>query len=450
MALRTLIFALVMTGCAVGVLSGAIWPLCGYILHYSVGPERQWWAAPINQLGIRYSLSMAALALAGFMIHYSKLRFGSQLLSRTEKLMLAFLALIWLLALLMESSVGRYTTVDHPTTKMAKLFLFLFLLTHVATTRRHFEIVLWTIFVGGLILGIQAYETPYRSFINGRLERVGGPDFSDANRLAGYMAGLLPLIGAVFVRTNPRGRVVCFLAGGLVANTIVLTRCRGAVLGLAFAALVSVIMVPAKHRLKIIAGLLVGLAGFLYLADTQFLRRSSTITRGEDERDASAQSRVEIWRGAVRMLQANPLGVGPGNFYQNIGHYAPAHWGRDAHNTFVRCFGELGIPGILLLLGIFASTIATLRRILRESHHLPQEHQRYFHWTATGLAAAIAGAFGYGLTGTLLYTEYAWWLLALPICLERVLANVKEDLAEDSEDYDWSVPLSFPQKEAVG
>jgi len=59
-------------------------------------------------------------------------------------------------------------------------------------------------------------------------------------------------------------------------------------------------------------------------------------------------------------------------------------------------------------------------------------------------------AFGYGMTGTLLYTEYAWWLLALPICLERALANTKADLAAQATTWDAeseTVPFAESERE---
>jgi hypothetical protein len=49
-----------------------------------------------------------------------------------------------------------------------------------------------------------------------------------------------------------------------------------------------------------------------------------------------------------------------------------------------------------------------------------------------------------------LYTEYAWWLLALPICLERALANTKADLAAQATTWDAeseTVPFAESERE---
>jgi len=428
--LKTILFAGVFAACVLAGLSAPIWALCGYILHYSTGPESQWWAAPVNQLGIRYAVTLVIAAAIGIALHRDALRFGPRLLSTAEWLMLGFLALAWLLTLFMPDTVGRYTVTDHPCVKLTKILVFVLMVTHVATTRKNLDTILWAMILGSLILGMEAYGTPRRAFSQGRLESVGGPDFADSNRLAGYMAAMLPIIGVMFLRSRFWGRLICFLAAGFVANTIVLCRSRGAVLGLGIAAIVAIFMMPRRYRTTLIAGVLVAGAGMFYLTDEQFLHRSATIARDESQRDSSAQSRIEIWQGGLKMLAANPLGVGPGNFYQSIGAYAPNHVGRDAHSTYVRCWGELGLPGIgLFLILLLLVVIGIPRRIMRQSGGLPEEEERYLNWTAIGLTAGAAAAFGYGITGTILYTEYAWWLLALPVCLERVLVNLREDLS---------------------
>ena len=100
------------------------------------------------------------------------------------------------------------------------------------------------------------------------------------------------------------------------------------------------LFIPKGYRKIVILGLIVAAIGGYRLMDEQFIQRMSTITRSEDERDRSAQSRIEIWAGGIKMMMANPLGVGAGNYMQSIGRYDPWNPNRDAHNTFVRCAGK--------------------------------------------------------------------------------------------------------------
>jgi hypothetical protein len=448
MGLRTALFVGAMLLCSVGLFVSPVWPLCGYILHYSTGPEAQWWASPVNALGIRYSLSLAILGAVAIGLHADRLQRAKPLITRTEWLMLGLLALVWAVSAIAPQTVGRYTTVDHPTVKLSKVLIFSMMLTHAAITKRDLNIVLWAMMIGGLILGLEAYEKPYGAFIHGRLEGVGGPDFSDSNRLAGYLAGLLPIIGTSFLLSGWPGRFVLFLTGGFVANTISLTRCRGAVLGLALASIVAVVAVPRAYRGKILLALVLGVVGMLFLADDIFLRRSSTITADQEERDSSAQARIDLAIIGVKMVRDHPLGVGPGNWYQFVGRYDSNYEGRDAHSTFTRCLGELGIVGLLLLVGILLSSAKSLFQVFHAAKELPDAERKYYQWTSIGMAMGIVATFGYGLTGTLLYTEYAWWMLALPICLQRALANTRADLTTQQADEQYDLDLSEPTGEA--
>jgi len=297
------------------------------------------------------------------------------------------------------------------------------MMTHVVTDMKNLDRLYWVLIFGGLVLGLQAYTTPYRAFASGRLESVGGPDFSDANTLGGYLAGLLFIIAIQFFRSGWPGRVICFLAGGFAANAIVLTRSRGAVLGLAGGALAAAILAPRRYRMKVILGLVLAGLGFLYLADPQFIERTSTITTDAEQMDASSVSRVDLAKGGMRMMLDNPLGVGAGNFYQNIGRYAPEYAGRDAHNTFVRCGGELGLPGLIVFVTIIVSAFATLYRVMRNARDYGPPDSENLSLMAYGVTTALAAFLAYGLTHTITYVEFLWWWLALPACLTRVVEN---------------------------
>jgi putative inorganic carbon (HCO3(-)) transporter len=413
----------------VGMVASPVWPICGYILHYSTGPERQWWAAPINALGIRYSFTLAGLIGLSLLMHWNKLRFGKLIFNQREKMLLAFLAVVWLMALLGPETVGRYTSaaVDHPSVKFTKIVIFVLMVTHAVTTLRRLDLLVWAMIVGGMILGAEAYGTPRRSFASGRLDSVGGPDFAESNFLAAYMAALLWIIGAKFLSSDWRGKTVCFLAGGFVANTIVLTRSRGAVVGLAAGGFAAIILAPKKYRARLVLGMLVAAAGFYSLTDDQFLARTSTIAAEEGERDSSAQSRFELARAGLRMWFDNPLGVGPGNFYQTIGRYIPEYAGKDAHNTYIRCLTELGIQGLILLGLLIVSGFLTLRRIQKRVESLPDPERQEMLMLSFGLTCALATLAACCLTISLTYVEFVWWILMLPTCLERATTNLEID-----------------------
>jgi len=428
MPVKTVLFIVVFTACSLGALFTPMIGVLGYVGHYCLG-ERHWWLAPIREWGLRYSFTLALMTAIGIAMHFRKLRYGGSLFVRQEQLILLFLGLIWVSTLLTAPTEGRYTTVDHPSVKMTKVFIFLLMMTHVATTTRDLNRLLWVLVVGAFVLGVEAYATPRSEFASGRLETVGGPDFREANFLGAFLGAMLPIIGIQFLRSGWPGKIACLVSGVFATNAIILTRSRGALVGIAGGALAAVLFAPKKHRGKILIGLAIALAGGLYLTDPGFLHRASTITTEEEEMDSSAESRIEIWSGSIGMLRDHPLGVGVGNFYQEIGPYTNNKYPKaDAHSTFVRCYGELGIPGIIVFCLVIGYGGFTLKRVVGEARDLPVAQRDSITFLAYGLGVSLATVLTCGLVISLLYTEALWWLLALPACLERAVANMKKDL----------------------
>lgn len=407
--------------CSLGAAFVPMLGVCGYMTHYTLG-QVYWWFQPLRGLGIRYSLVLAVATGLGIALNWRKRAFGKSAVARQEKLCLLLVGLVWLLVILGPETIGR-DVVDHPSVKFTKIIVFGLMLSHIATSFRKVDQVLWVLVIGALILGLQAYDTPLRQFARGRIERVGGSDFREANGLAAYLVALFPFIAVKFLSSRWLGKALCTVAGAFAANTIVLTRSRGAFVGLAFGAVAAVIMAPKKYRVRILISLIVAGSGLYYLTDQQFRDRMSTITRSEDTRDSSAESRVAIWKGGLAMIADNPLGVGPGNFYQFIGKYARQHPGRDAHNTFIRCTAELGLLGMATVLMLLGSGVWSMRRLMKRAGRLPEPYKEQVVYTSYAIITSICSLVGCFMTMTLLYMEAVWWILLLPVCLQRAVEN---------------------------
>ncbi len=424
---KTILFILVFAGIAGGAVFFPLLGVLGYVVHYAVAPESRWWTASISEWGVRYAYSLGFCTALGALLKWRRLGYGRRLMVPQEWLVLAFLGLMWALYLFAEPTRGRYTWTDHPTVKMLKVVAFVFLLTHIVTKRPYLDGVLWALVVGALALGIQAYITPRSAFASGRLETVGGPDFRETNGLGAYLVAMLPIIGVLFLRAKWFGKVLCLAAAGFVTNAIILTRSRGAAIGALAAGLVAAALAPRKQRPLIFAGLIVAAVVAYSLSDQGFVTRITTIKTAKGEMDSSSRGRVEIWTASVDMLIAHPFGVGPGNFYQYIGQYNADFKGRDAHNTFVRCYGDLGIPGLMLFVALVVNGVVVLRRVVLRAARLPPAEGHDIVLTAWALVVSLGGILVVGCTVTLIYMEGLWWLLALPVCLERVVANLEAD-----------------------
>ena len=411
MGLRTILFILLFVLCSIGALFAPILGILGYVGDYGIWPQGKWWHAPLSPLGIRYSYILAVLTAVGIALNWRKLRFGASFLARQEKLILIFLGAVWLSVALGERTLVQPTLVDHPAVKLTKVIIFTLMLSHVVTDLKQLNRLLWVLTIIALILGLQAYDMPQTAFVRARLELVGGADFRESNFLAAYLVAMLPLIGVQFFRSGWWGKAVCLIAGVFATNAIILTRSRGAVLGIVAAIPVAVFLAPRKYRKKILVGLIIAGFGGLYLTDPGFRTRTTTILRTEEERGASAQGRTEIWRGAVSMILSNPLGVGAGNFQQAIGQYAPEYENRDAHNTYLRCAAELGFLGIAMFIVLIVNTFLSLKRTMSLARELPETQQNQLIYIAHAFIVSLCAFLVCGITITLLYNEACWWLL---------------------------------------
>ena len=425
MPLKGIMFIGLFLLCAGGALFLPCLGVYGYISNYCIGPVSQWWAAPFSGLGIRYSLTLALTTAIGMLLQRDKLRFGESFLQWQEALMLLFLGIVWLSTFMGVETVGRYTMVDHPSVKFTKIVVFALMMTHIITDKHKLDGLLWVFVIASLILGLQAWDLPRRAFVGGRLEGIGGADFNEANYFGAFMAAMLPIIGIQLFRSNWFGKAVCAVSAAFTANAIVLCRSRGAVLGIAAGAITACLFAPKKHRKKIAVGLVIGMIGGIHVADPQFIERISTIIHAEETRDESAQSRIRLWAAGIKMAIDHPLGIGTGNWYNRIGLYIPEYEGKDAHSTYIKCVVELGWHGIIVLFFIVITAFRSLTAVRRVSFHPDKGIDSDI--ISFGLTISLYTYLACCITMTLIYSEFFWILLSLPVCLSRVVENSTAD-----------------------
>jgi O-antigen ligase len=145
--------------------------------------------------------------------------------------------------------------------------------------------------------------------------------------------GLIAIVhGLALTLPNSRGAYVGFLVGGL--PQALRTSISGTLLFLAF----------------------VG-SGAFWAPD--FVRDRITQTydaaSGEDPEaalDVSSGGRLTVWRAILPVVIANPVfGVGPGNLPEAMNISTGLY--KAGHNLYLETAGEMGIPGLLLLIWLF-------------------------------------------------------------------------------------------------
>lgn len=427
MSLKGLLFIGLFFFCAIGALALPHLGIYGYLADYCINPADQWYGRPFARMGFRFSLFLALGTMLGIVFQRKNLKFGKSVLYRQEVALLLFLVVMWIIHFITPETVGRYGATDHPTVKFTKIVIFVLMMTHVITDYKKINGLLWVLVGSATVLGLKAYSIPYRAFSSGRLEGVGGADFSEANFFAAFMAAMLPIIAIQFLRSPWYGKLVCLVSGAFTANAVVLCRSRGAFVGLAAGALVSCIFAPQKYRKKIILLLLVGMLGVVYVTDEYFIDRILTISVDQSEMDESAGSRFRLWDAGAQMFSNHLLGVGPGNWYQNIGRYIPEYLGKDSHSTYVKCLAELGILGFPLFAWLIWLSYSNLRRTYKDAVTLAREDTDDFMHFYFAITVSCVILFTCALTITMIYTEILWLLLMLPVCLRRAFDNYLQD-----------------------
>ena len=138
----------------------------------------------------------------------------------------------------------------------------------------------------------------------------------------------------------------------------------------------------------------------------------------EEALDGSARSRIEVWKGAFKMIQDHPLlGIGYGLFLYTI----PYYWSGgqiDAHNTYLIIAAEMGIPALVMFLLIVLIAIWNTYLLYKT--------------TKDPFAKAVALGFLGGLFGLLMSNMFGsrldsqevssyFWILAALVMRLRIL-----------------------------
>jgi O-antigen ligase len=262
--------------------------------------------------------------------------------------------------------------------------------------------------------------------------RLGNLYYYDANDLATLITMAMPL-GLYFALAYRRVVLRLLSVGGLLVLVVVLIRSGSRGGFLAFLAVVGFILVgftsvPARAR---IAGLIVILTVLSATASDKYWTQMQTIVRPHDDYNMSDETgRVKIWkRGIGYMFRRPAYGVGMGNFQTAEGTLSTfarrsetgrgVRWGA-AHNTFVQIGAELGIPGLLLFLGLFVSLFASLRRVAQYAARAGPATTDSARLAQSLMAALVGFAVG-SFFLSLAYADMLYTLAALVVALTKVV-----------------------------
>jgi putative inorganic carbon (hco3(-)) transporter len=160
----------------------------------------------------------------------------------------------------------------------------------------------------------------------------------------------VPALIAIMLLTQSRGVFIGLIVGFAPVLLAQIRKRPSFALPVLIAVVVTGVLVPATvwHRLGGISKL------------------TSTETIAEADPEGSAEQRFQIDETAWRIFKSHPLiGIGIGCYQEANELYSPELGKRDAHNTYLALAAEMGVPGLLLWLGLVSSVLLQVKRYRR-------------------------------------------------------------------------------------
>src|SRR5947209_4772375 len=125
-----------------------------------------------------------------------------------------------------------------------------------------------------------------------------------------------------------------------MAHVVLFSMSRGGMLALIITGIVGFILTP--REVKSYGALAVAVVAVLYLAGPSVRERFVTVFADKQERDASAESRLHLWRDNWDLMLKYPVfGVGPHQWPEVAPQYG---WpkGKEGHSLWLQIGAELG------------------------------------------------------------------------------------------------------------
>jgi O-antigen ligase len=213
-------------------------------------------------------------------------------------------------------------------------------------------------------------------------------------------------------------KAFCLVCMALTFVAVTLAASRGGFAGLVCVILIVLWRSPRRIRNFVLISTIA--VPLLLFAPTSPLHRFLHPDYGDQEGESS---RLELWRAGWQMIQQKPFtGVGLGNFKRLVTRYEgdEVDLQKIAHNTYIEVAAEMGIPSLLVFVGILFSVYRSLARVRKRA-----TNPSFYFSTALAMQAALLGCVVAIMFISCEKQKILWFLVFLTPCLES-LANAEE------------------------
>lgn len=319
-----------------------------------------------------------------------------------------------------------------------KVVLVFVLLTHALSSPRLLRRFTWLIIVAMGYLAVRGWIdfASGTNLLQGRLQGAVPGLMGNPNDLAMNMVTFLPFAAfAAINRGRPLARVVAAGVAVLMVGTILFTKSRGGLLGLAVT-LLMILLQAGRLRPILLSTALVGVLAVPVVMPQSLWTRVSSIVNAEEDETGSRAARMVLLEDGWNAFLDRPLtGVGAGQFLNYNPPDRQELW-RETHNVELQVLSELGLIGFLAfawLLVRSGRTLLTTWRGLeprRRAGVTPAAdlafapHER--EWMRSHVAACIAAFAGWLVCAQFASIGYYWtlyYVLAMIVAAQQIFVR---------------------------
>ena len=415
---QVFVYALTFGGAGVALVR-PYYGLLVYILFAVIRPHSLWhWV----ELPSNSSLIVALAMMVGWAVNgFGSLRFG-----RTRACTLCFVG-FWLWAVLSAILVAEnQTRAFWYLESMAKILIPFVIGATVINRPWQVRWLAWTIVIGLSYVAFELNLQYYGGYNRLRLVGYGSMDNNSFAIALDCVIGLALMLGLTAPRLWQKG--FALLASAIMMNAVFFSDSRGGMLGLMFTGALAFLLVPKRpvHYAMFLVMLLVGFR----LMGEEAVDRFVTVFADPEARDASAQSRLDLWVDCFDAWQGSPiLGVGPENWGQLAPNYG---WplGKYAHSLWVQTATETGIVGISLLLGFYTVCLWQMWRLIYRIPHVSNELRDVGRMVIAAIVGFAIPAQFVSLWGL----EIPYYVVLLGAVAYKVAVYESADIEDEEQD----------------
>jgi probable O-glycosylation ligase (exosortase A-associated) len=198
---------------------------------------------------------------------------------------------------------------------------------------------------------------------------------------------------------NKMLKYTCMAGFLILVLAVIGTQSRGA--SLTLMVMMLYYGLKSERKVRLLARLAPILLIVIIYAPSAYFARLENINNYQE---TSAQARITAWKVGVKMAMDHPfIGVGAGQFPFTYAARYPDRINqgsaRTAHSTFFLALGELGFPGLIIIITFFALNLIRNERLAGQLKKISTEQDHTNHIlllkniNASILAFMVAGAF---------------------------------------------------------